>query len=154
MKSMYIFCLGWLLAFAGAVSAQCRTPMAVSDLIGRWVVISVICDHCGVNSNADDGQTIRITDHAYQDPYNLNCPAGAKYVLQPITEPDAERALAASGSGYALPKVGLTLARLECPVSAGNMVPVAIQSARLLLLGHNKAIYLWNGGTNFLLHRK
>jgi hypothetical protein len=154
MKGVYIFRLAWLLAFAGAVSAQCRAPMAISDLIGTWVVVSVICDHCRVNSNADDGQTIQIRDHAYQDPYNLNCPAGAKYVLQTITEADAERALAAPRSGYALPKVGMTLARLECPVRVGNMAPVAIQSARLLLLGHNKAIYLWNGGTDFLLHRK
>ncbi|OYV52485.1 MAG: hypothetical protein B7Z78_05645 [Rhodospirillales bacterium 20-60-12] len=154
MKIVGIFGLACIFTFASLASARCGTTMAVSDLIGSWVVTSQICDHCGVYSGADDGQTIRIDEHAYHDPYNLNCQAGAKYVLQSISEPDAQRDLAVPRSIYALPATGITLARLECPVSVGNAAPVAIQSADILLLGHDKAIYLWNGGVNFLMHRK
>jgi hypothetical protein len=127
--------------------------MIVTDLTGTWVVTSEFCNHCGVSANADNVNKVVISESKYIDPYNFNCPAGAKYVLQDISNADAQQALGVPQDVYPLAATPLTLVRLECPAQAGNAPAVPVTSAEMLLLGDDKAIYLWQGSTDFLMKR-
>lgn len=146
--------LACLFASAGAISAQGHAKPGISDLLGTWAVYSIVCDNCKTRSTPDREQDIQIGKHTYHDPFNLSCAAGAAYVLQGIREKDVQNGLGVPRSAYGLPKSGITLARLECPVSAGKSAPIPIQSAVILLFGHDNAVYLGDDGVNFLMHRR
>lgn len=146
--------LGLLITvFCNVGAADAGSSVNATDLIGTWLITSEFCNHCGVSPNADNGNKVVIAKSKYNDPYNFNCPAGAKYVLQDITNADAQQALGVPRDVYPLAATPLTLARLECPAQAGNAPAVPVTSAEMLLLGDGKAIYLWQGSTDFLMKR-
>jgi hypothetical protein len=150
MKNVALLVWGCFLLF-GPFGATAKNKPSISNLTGTWVVTSEFCDHCGVSSHADDGRKLVLGKSSYIDPYNFDCPAGATYGFETINRADAQKLLSVPRNVYEIAQPTVTLVRLECPSQVGNAPPVLLTSAEMILVGKDRAIYLWNGGTNFIL---